>query len=149
MRLLAWVQRYVTNCRAPAAGRQSGGLIPEEIEDAEMALIRSAQKDAFSEYDLLKKNKPLPNASKLQNLQPRIDESGGMRVEGHTQNADFLADEVKHPIILPRHSWVTRLIVQDQHIAAKLMAPLPKIRLKSPHRAFGRVAVDMADLSQR
>ena len=187
VRLLAWVQRYICNCRAPAAGRQSGGLIPEEIEDAEMALIRSAQRDEFSEYDLLKKNKPLPNASKLQNLQPRIDESGVMRVEGRTQNADFLAYEVKHPIILPRHSWVTRLIVRDQHIAAKhaagvnhtwallmqrywviagreavreceqrcplcsrrkarpahqLMAPLPIIRLKSPHRAFGRVAVD-------
>ena len=110
-----------------------------------------------------------------------------MQVEGRTQNADFLAYEAKHPIILPRHSWVTRLVVQDQHIAAKhaagvnhtwalfmqrywvisgreavreceqlcplcsrrkarpahqLMAPLPKIRLKSPHRAFGRVAVD-------
>ena len=84
-----------------------------------MALIWSAQRDEFSEYDLLKKDKPLPNASKLQNLQPRIDKSGVMRVEGRTQNADFLAYEAKHPIILPRHSWVTCLIVQYQHIAAK------------------------------
>ena len=85
VRLQAWVQSYVCNCRAPVAGRQSGGLFPEKIEDAEMALIRSAQRDEFSEYDLLKKNKPLPSASKLQNLQPRIDESGAIRVEGHTE----------------------------------------------------------------
>ena len=189
VRLLAWVLRFVSNCRTPVKERQVGSLSPEEVTDAELSYIITAQQESFPEYALLRKGKAIPATSKLSSLCPRLDEDGVMRVEGRTQNAEFLPDATRHPIVLPRHSWVTQLIVKDQHEVANhsagvnhicsllmqrfwiiagreavreceqrctecrkrkakpvtpVMAPLPKMRLQSPHRAFGRVAVDYA-----
>ncbi|XP_065190767.1 uncharacterized protein LOC135821699 [Sycon ciliatum] len=189
VRRLALVLHFVSNCRTPVDERQVGSLSPEEVTDAELSFTRTAQQESFPEYALLRKGKAIPTTSKLASLCPRLDEDGVMRVEGRTQNAEFLPEATKHPIVLPRHNWVTYLIVKDQHEAANhaagvnhtwsllrqrfwiiagreavreceqrctecrkrkakpvtpIMAPLPKIRLESPRRAFGRVAVDYA-----
>ena len=45
-RVHAWVRRFVDNCRGRA--RQNGELKPSEIEDTEVQVIKSAQREAFS-----------------------------------------------------------------------------------------------------
>ena len=85
------------------------------MANAEVCLVRSAQRNAFTEYDLLKKKKVLPASSKLTQLLPVLDEDDVMRVTGRLQNADFLSYDEKHPIILPRSSWITKLIIRQYH----------------------------------
>ena len=50
----------------------------------------------------------------VRKLDPYIDEDGVLRVGGRLKNADY-ADQVKHPIILPKGSHVTKLIIKHYH----------------------------------
>ena len=54
-------------------------------------------------------------AVKLLGLKPNLDDDGLMRSDGRLKQAKFLAYDVRYPIILPRKSWVTKLIVKDFH----------------------------------
>ena len=38
-----------------------------------------------------------------------------MRSDGRLTHAKFLSYDVRYPVILPRRSWVTRLIIKDCH----------------------------------
>lgn len=38
-----------------------------------------------------------------------------MRCDGRLQHAEFLSYDVRYPVILPRKSWVTKLIVKEYH----------------------------------
>ena len=190
IRVYSWIKRFVDNCRADRENRSSGELSVLEIHEAEIYVIKSTQKHYFaSEWSALKKQNELPPHSKLVNLYPTIDENEILRCRGRLENADFLPHDVKYPVILPRKSWVTKLIVKHHHelgnhkcgtnqtlaslssqywiesarevirqwerecckcvklkanSACQLMAPLPKIRLNTPLRAFARIAVDYA-----
>ncbi|KAK3736479.1 hypothetical protein QZH41_005829 [Actinostola sp. cb2023] len=187
-RVQAWIYRFLDNCRLPKAKRTPGELTSEEITDAEVYIIKKAQRESFKEeYLALSEDKELPRHSKLLALKPTLDEDGLLRSDGRLVNADYLPYDTRFPIILPRKNWVTKLIVKDHHEkgnhrlgtnqtlsslstrfwimqareeirdwerecygcrrykvvpAKQIMAPLPKIRLKLPLRAFARVAVD-------
>ena len=78
--------------------------------------MRLAQQDGFHEdYELVKRSKPLPSSSPLIKLKPRIDESGVIRSDRRLKFAEQLPYEVRHPVILPRGHWVTKLIVKHYH----------------------------------
>ena len=57
----------------------------------------------------------MPSDSKLLGLNPRIDDDGIMLSDGRLKNAKFLSYDVRHPVMLPRKSWVTKLIVREYH----------------------------------
>ena len=63
----------------------------------------------------LSRGKPLPSNSRLLGLQPRLDDDGLMRADGRLKHAEFLSYDVRYPVILPRKTWVTRLIVKHYH----------------------------------
>ena len=106
----------MNNCRAPSSGRSSGELQCQEIADAEIGIIREAQQEAFcEEYKALVKDNTLPSNSKLLGLKPVIDEDGLLRSDGRLRYADYLPFDVRFPIILPRRSTVTWLIVKSYH----------------------------------
>ena len=72
--------------------------------------------NAFAdEYRALCNGRPIFISSKILSLNPKPDDEGLLRCDGRLQNADFLSDDVKYPIILPRKNWVTRLIVKHFH----------------------------------
>ena len=48
-------------------------------------------------------------------LQPKLDEDRFMRSDGHLKHAEFLSFDVRYPVILPRRSWVTKLIIKEFH----------------------------------
>ena len=185
VRVQAWINRFVNNCRQ--GDRVSGELNIQELEAAELAIIYGAQQDAFGDdISALKKGKTLPAASRLAKMCPRLDEDGLLRCDGRTRLADWLPYSTRFPIILPRKHEVTSLIVKHHHelrqhggtnetlaalterfwlesareeirqweaecmvcrrrkarTAEQVMAPLPKVRLATPLRAFARASVD-------
>ena len=110
-RVHAWVHRFVDNCRGRA--RQNGELKPSEIEDTEVQVIKSAQREAFpEEYLVLQRRKELPKNSKLLAFRPRLDEEGQMRCDSRLKYAEFLSHDARFPIILPRKHQVTKVIVK-------------------------------------
>lgn len=64
VRVLAYVLRFITNCRSKMNARALGILNIDEISDAEHALIRQAQHDSFRvELKQLKKGSVNSNSS--------------------------------------------------------------------------------------
>ena len=115
-RVTAWVYRFISNCRLHKEQRYNGELQSEEFEDAEVHIIHRMQRIVFKEeYLLISSGKKLPNNSKLLYLNPVIDEDGLIRSNGRLEYADYLSYETKHPIIIPRKNWVTKLIVKMHH----------------------------------
>ncbi|XP_070579290.1 uncharacterized protein [Ptychodera flava] len=110
-RLMFW--RFLDNCKLPKEERTKGELLPEEIEEAEIMIIKTMQAESFpEEYSALVGKKELPKKSKLLRLRPRLDEDGLMRCDGRLRYADYLPYDVRYPVILPRRNWVTKLIVK-------------------------------------
>ena len=117
-RVCAWVLRFVENCRSPHQERLSESLSPEEIENAEILIILEAQQAAFTEeYRALQENKLISKKSHLKTLVPLLDEDGLIRCDGRLRFAEFLPYDMRFPIILPRGSWTTKLIVKHFHEA--------------------------------
>ncbi|XP_041355344.1 uncharacterized protein LOC121372971 [Gigantopelta aegis] len=113
-RVHAWVSQFIRNCQMSKDDRLYGELQPDEIEDAEISQIILTQQEFFpEEYSVLKKGKILPLRSKLIGLQPFIDEDGVLHMNGRLKFAHFLSHDVRMPIILPRKSWVTKMIVNN------------------------------------
>ena len=115
--IFAWVMRFITNCCLTKDNRVlDNELNVEEIADAENCIVRTAQREAFSEeYTALLKGRKLSSQSKLLGLSPRLDDNKVMRSDGRLKYAEFLPYDVRYPIILPRKNWVTKLIVKHHH----------------------------------
>ena len=92
----------------------------EDLEEAGRAIIRSAQLNFFQEdikvlAKKTRRKKALTKAhSSISKLDPFIDEDRILRVGGRLKHAD-IPDQVKHPVILPKNSHVTNLIVKCYH----------------------------------
>ena len=126
----------ISNTKAPRAKTKGVGqcctpLTVQEFEEAEIAILRFVQLQSFSkEFDALRqvssngdgdqrgrakqKKMVLKKASSLARLDPFVHE-GLLRVGGRLSRADDLPEETKHPVILPRKSHVTNLIIQHLH----------------------------------
>ena len=114
IRIWGWLIRFITNVGRSVDEKIVGELFPSEVKDAEDWFIRSAQEESFTEeYRLLKKGKGISSSSKLICLQPTMDEYGIMRCNSRIVNAEFLPIETRYPVILPRASWVTKLIIKQ------------------------------------
>ena len=114
-RVVAWVLRFINNCKQENKLKQAE-LSIEEISDAENYIIKEMQRKEFKEeYSSLVKKKELPTHSKLLGLCPKLDSEGVIRSDGRLTYAEFLPYDVRYPIILPRKSWITKLIVKHHH----------------------------------
>ena len=87
--------------------------------------VRNATSNIFSaiqafhfaeEISIMSKNKYMPNNNRFSSLDPFIDDAGILRVGGRLKQS-ALSYEVKHPILLPRDSHATRLIIRHFHDA--------------------------------
>ena len=118
-RTVAWQMRFVGDMKASsrrnAGQRQSGPIAVSELEAAELLIIRKVQADHYSaEISRLREGQALDSKSSLLSLSPRLDSDGLLRVGGRLSNApmDMMA---RHPVILPRRSEVTRLVITAYH----------------------------------
>ena len=102
----------------------------KEIEDAEAAILRFIQNQKFSDEiqvllqdrkasegldqdSAVRKKTKMRRTSHIYRLDPFIAD-GILRVGGRLSNAD-ISEDSKHPVILPRKSHVTTLIIRHAH----------------------------------
>ena len=112
---VAYVQRFLHNCKVPVSERKFGSPSVEELERAKKILIRQEQIKAFpSEFKDLKRGRPVHKQSKLVSLTPFLDEDDIIRVGGRIGKAP-IPFVTRHPIVLDSSSDLTKLIIIDTH----------------------------------
>ena len=114
-------------------GSSTASLVVRDLEEAEMQIIKLVQADAFEKdvkvlKDLQTQSKDtcvrrqsvkerkgvLKKNSSLNALDPFLDSNGVLRVGGRMRKANLL-DDLKNPVILPKSSHITRLIICHAH----------------------------------
>lgn len=90
-------------------------ITPMEIEKSRNFWVRIVQQAWFSnEIRIISNREHLPKSNPLIRLTPFIDHEGLLRVGGRLHNAQIESD-TKHPLILPRRSSLSTLIIDDAH----------------------------------
>ncbi|KAF0769852.1 Integrase catalytic domain-containing protein, partial [Aphis craccivora] len=113
-RVLSFVFRYLSRLRRRPVC--SGPLMFSEREAALFAVVRQTQRYHFSDlHNMLKKQSTISPPS-LAQLAPYVDEKGIIRVGGRLRFSD-ISHDAKHPILLPRSSHLTDLIIRHYHLS--------------------------------
>ncbi|XP_064638261.1 uncharacterized protein LOC135494279 [Lineus longissimus] len=103
----------------PGAKTWIDELSPEEYRQAEDCLSRQVQKDVFDrELKDLMAGKSLQKTSHLIPLSPYLDkERRLLRIKSRLERIDYISEEEKYPIIMPRKHPVSQLLVKRAHDA--------------------------------
>ncbi|XP_071653393.1 uncharacterized protein [Temnothorax longispinosus] len=115
LRRLAWIMRFVANCRLEASKRVRSYLRVKEVTAAELKLIRMVQRESFFGF----------KDSRMKLMNTYLDEDGIIRLKSPVANRDDTMD-FRHPILLDsRHSLVNKLIeythLRLNHAPASIM----------------------------
>tara|TARA_B110000881_G_scaffold142907_1_gene126249 strand:- start:157 stop:5301 length:5145 start_codon:yes stop_codon:yes gene_type:complete len=98
----------------PALRRRDHPLTVKDLQDAEEAIIRYVQREAFpKEIETLEASGNINKSSPIYRLDP-ILEDDILKIGGRLGLGD-LPPEAKHPMILPRRSVVSSLILRQIH----------------------------------
>jgi hypothetical protein len=115
LRITAICRRVVSRMRRVPATSLSYPITPAEIESSRLFWVGAVQRTYFfGELKTLSQSQVLPRNHSLSRLTPYIDESNLLRIGGRLKNA-LLDPDAKHPLILPRDSTFTRLVIADAH----------------------------------
>ncbi|XP_029178506.1 uncharacterized protein LOC114946224 [Nylanderia fulva] len=116
LRTTAWLLRAFERFRKSTAHRpHQAVLTPSELESALLLWVKLTQQAYFSkEFRTLRNNKQLSPSSSLLKLSPVLDETGHLRLRGRLHFSQLEPSE-KHPLILPRDSRLTTLIIDYYH----------------------------------
>ncbi|XP_062701620.1 uncharacterized protein LOC109433489 [Aedes albopictus] len=104
--------------------KATGPLTHEELQRAESLLWREVQMQEYpDEYatlthnrDISEEPKQLNKSSPLYKMSPVMDADGVIRMDSRIIAAPRVTLEAKYPILLPRNSRVTKLLVESYHI---------------------------------
>ena len=89
--------------------------VKEDFDKALIYWLKIAQASEFSnEIECLKRNKEILTSSKLIALAPYLNEDGLLCVGGRIGYSE-LTDEMKHPIILPKRHFFSKMIAWHIH----------------------------------
>lgn len=111
-RIIARCLRFAKNCRLPQNERSVGPISTYELNASHDAIIKSTQNTYFCrEIALIKNNKFVLS---LRKLSPFVDAHGFLRVGGRISQAD-LPYSNKHPLLLPKKSHITTLLIEHFH----------------------------------
>ena len=86
----------------------------KERVQAETAIIKSVQSEAFAAELVEYRNGKVTKKNKLASLNPYLDSNGILRVGGRLQKAQ-LSERAAHPAVLPKNNHVTKLIIKHFH----------------------------------
>ncbi|XP_072400318.1 uncharacterized protein [Diabrotica undecimpunctata] len=128
-RITSYILRFIFNLRKSKSERKYGSLSVEELNYANLKLIKLAQFESFAEeIKIIEQNKSLPPKHKLSFLSPFLDEQGLLRVGGRLK---FTSLEIykHHPYLLSSTHNLTKLIFKHKHAA--LLHPGPQLLLAS------------------
>lgn len=118
VRVQSYVLRFIHNLKAKKerSSNKSGSLTRSEFVKSEESLFKHAQSEYYlDEIALLERKQKIPKSSEIYCLTPFLDSQNVLRCTGRLQKSDVLSVDAKTPIILPRESRITRLILQDMH----------------------------------
>lgn len=101
-------------CRFLITNKYVGSLCTEEINGAEMRILKLLQAVSFSDEIKKLKNKQLLVKSKLIALSPFLDENDLLRVGGRLCKSNLTASQ-KHQILIPSHHRLTDQIIREIH----------------------------------
>ncbi|KRX44248.1 hypothetical protein T09_4781, partial [Trichinella sp. T9] len=91
----------------------------EDFDREEKKIIKEAQMEDFgAEISACNKasgRSHIPRSGALQRKQVFLDQDGILRVATRLTNAEFLSEEMKNPIVMPRKHPVTRLVIRSTH----------------------------------
>lgn len=125
IRIMAYVIRFINNIRPNVNKNLDYFLHSSELQQALMLIIKNELHIYFKdEIKALKINENVKGP--LKPLHPFLDSQGLVRVGGRLQNTDFSFAQ-KHPIILPKGSFITDLIISHEHL--RLLHTAPKLML--------------------
>ena len=114
LKLRSLLLRSSKNQVLMASKGEQQGLTVKDLEEAEKAILCYEQQRYFdSELALLRMGKPVKTTSSVWKLDPIIDD-GILRVGGRIRQASMPVS-LKNPIILPKNSRVSKLILHDIH----------------------------------
>lgn len=119
IRALAILKRKIRECKGTSQNKR-GSTRLEERKEAELVVIKLLQAKVFSkEIKNLKAKKAVAKTkdSKFYKLNSLLDEEGVRRVGGRLSHA-ILHPHVKHPVILPKDSHISTLLIR--HFRAKV-----------------------------
>ncbi|XP_052743215.1 uncharacterized protein LOC128199140 [Bicyclus anynana] len=132
IRLMAYMLRFLNNVNKHKNKINSKYLTSSELENALMVIVKHEQGVHFkSEINALCKGNNLKGT--LVNLHPFIDNLGLLRVGGRLHHAAIPLSQ-KHPVILPKDSLITSLIIKSEH--ERLLHAGPKLLLSSLNQKF-------------
>lgn len=118
VRVLAWILRFLHNCKVSNTGCHLGNLSQVELQDSQLRLVKYVQNLAFpQDLTAILRGDSLPSRSSLVKLDPFIDSDGVLRIKGRLQHSDLPYDSI-HPIILPK-CHLGLLLARDVHIRMK------------------------------
>ena len=90
-------------------------ITSRDITKAEIFIIKAVQLNRFNdEYQCLNKKVPIKKTSPLYKLDPYLDDNDVIRVGGRLRRGSFDVN-LKYPVILPKDSHVTDLIMKHCH----------------------------------
>ena len=123
-RVLSWVSRFITNTRYRITKKaryesptinDNNYLTSSEIENAYNILIRMTQvKEYHDDIAQIQRTGSVKSSSSLLKLSPFLDKKGILRVGGRLEYSN-LTNDTKHPIILPKTSRLTELLINQAH----------------------------------
>lgn len=125
---LAYLYHFVHRCRTPervATDRRVAVLEQRDYVAAEASVWRTVQGAEYAaEIAILRKNSELPSDerkylkknSPIRKLSPFLDEEGVLRMRSRINEASvFYSFDFQNPVIVPRGSHVTRLLIHKYH----------------------------------
>ncbi|XP_065051274.1 uncharacterized protein LOC135680947 [Rhopilema esculentum] len=115
---LAWVFRFVGNCKASLTNQTpdlNEELRNEEIERAEYKLLSYIQREEFSEeYEYLRGKMVTKPPLKVKQFNLFLDNNGVIRARSRITNAS-VPDSTKTPILLRPYNWYSKLVIKEYH----------------------------------
>ncbi|KAF2888760.1 hypothetical protein ILUMI_17413 [Ignelater luminosus] len=112
-RVIAYVLRFIHNTKNKREKLMRNLTAGELDNSLNMTIKLEQQKHFQEEIRALCKSEVIK--TNLKYLQPFLDRYNILRVTGRLQNAKKINYSQKHPIILPKRSHVTNLIIQNEH----------------------------------
>lgn len=105
IRMTAWILRFSNNCRLPTENRVNGELSVEEINQAEIQMMKQVQKEGFSDQ----------GKDKLKTLCTYQDSEGIIRTKTKISTRKNESEGFKYPIILPSQHPLVRNMIYEEH----------------------------------
>ncbi|XP_025205862.1 uncharacterized protein LOC112602140 [Melanaphis sacchari] len=115
LRVLSYISRYLCH-RLRRQPVRVGPITFAERENALSIAVQRTQQHYFADLLKMLKIKSVISPPSLAQLAPYVDEKGIIRVGGRLRFSD-ISHDAKHPILLPRSSHLTELIIRHYHLS--------------------------------